>query len=120
MVVSYSLPDNGLEGDVRHVDGYVAGSFKFWHHAVTPPAGWMPPLRIACFHSFRMSGSNLRKQMCEFSNFAVSLGEQCEFRFLDGLHHCPPEKEAQMPERLRPLLTRTPCHSRAIRAECAC
>ena len=88
--------------------------------AVTLPAGWMPPLRIACFHSFRMSGSNLRKQMCEFSNFAVSLGEQCEFRFLDGLHHCPPEKEAQMPERLRPLLTRTPCHSRAIRAECAC
>ena len=42
--------------------------------------------------------------MCEFSNFAASLGEQCEFRYLDGPHRCPPEKEAQMPERLKALL----------------
>jgi|NorSeaMetagenome_1021524.scaffolds.fasta_scaffold55757_2 hypothetical protein len=61
-------------------------------------------VRIACFHSFRMSSGSLRKQMCEFSNFASSLGEECEFRFLDGLHRCTPEKEAQMPERLKALL----------------
>lgn len=64
----------------------------------------MAPIRIACFHSFCMSGGSLRKQMCEFSNFATSLGEQCEFRFLDGPHRCPPEKEAQMPARLKALL----------------
>ena len=79
----------------------------------------MAPLRIACFHSFRMSGGNLRKQMCEFSNFASSLGEQCEFRFIDGPHRCPPEKEAQMPGRPLPLLRRTPCRCRALRG-CAC
>ena len=64
----------------------------------------MAPLRIACFHSFRMSSGCLRKQMSEFSNFAASLGEQVEFRYLDGPHRCPPEKEAQMPERLKTLL----------------
>ena len=51
-----------------------------------------------------MSGASLRKQMCEYSNFAASLGEQCEFRFLDGPRRCPPEKEAQMPARLKALL----------------
>ena len=64
----------------------------------------MAPLRIACFHSFRMSSGCLRKQMSEFSNFAASLGEQVEFRYLDAPHRCPPEKEAQMPERLKTLL----------------
>ena len=64
----------------------------------------MAPIRVACFHSFCMSGASLRKQMCEYSNFAASLGEQCEFRFLDGPRRCPPEKEAQMPARLKALL----------------
>ena len=71
---------------------------------VAPRAAGMAPVRVLCLHSFRMSGGSLRKQMCEFSNFAASLGEQCEFRFLDGPHRCPPEKEAQMPARLKALL----------------
>ena len=67
-------------------------------------AARMAPIRVMCLHSFCMSGGSLRKQMCEYSNFAASLGEQCEFRFLDGPRRCPPEKEAQMPARLKALL----------------
>ena len=63
----------------------------------------MAPLRIACFHSFRMSGDNLRKQMETFSNFRTHLGE-CELSFPDARLRCSAEHEASVPERLQQFL----------------
>ena len=60
-------------------------------------------VRIACFHSFRMSGENLRKQMHDFSNFGAQLAG-CELRFPDGTYQCTPEQEAKVPPRLRQVL----------------
>jgi len=58
----------------------------------------MPKLRILALHSFRMSGSILRKQLMHFSNLGQTMldDDLVELEYLDGVHQCTAEDEAKM------------------------
>ena len=60
------------------------------------------PMRILCFHSFRLSGAILESQMNNFSNITKGL-QGAEFSFLNGVHRVSAEKEARMPEFLKKI-----------------
>ena len=58
--------------------------------------------RILCFHSFRLSGEILAKQIGMFSNVGQVL-EDADLVYIDGAHRVSPEKEARMPEMLKSM-----------------
>ena len=60
----------------------------------------MTRLRILCFHSFRLSGDNMRKQLFDLANLGASLADLATLDFVDGGHRLGDDA---LPERLQAL-----------------